>query len=1296
MWLSRLLPLSVLALCPSLAACQWNGESIAQPRQSVAASERALALLDKTKDHRFEFTACQGLAAEPVQAPQASDAAGEASRLTTLGNAYFLTGDFAKAVSAFEPAVELYRKLGDWTAEAVTLSSLGKCAQSLKQAGQAETYWRQAAAVFGAHQAFAPQIDALENVAVSLLQRGSTTDAAATLEEILKIRETAGLPNGAMEDLKALVSALIDLGDRERVLRRGEQLALRCHDAADETCEQALHQLLGGLQVSGGDLQAAIPHLKAAVDYCDVHPAAECSTDLRQQLGGALVKSGYLQEALPYLEKALAMCRTSADWPCQGNVLAAMGVAYERLEDYQKAAPAFEQSVEALRRLNQPVYVSTQLANLALVRERLGNLDGAMDAAEESYALDPKGSADPLSSTLDEITHTLADLRQKGRFGSRQALAGRVLALDEKVLPADSWRLMPALMNAADRSASSDFAALERNQLRALEIARAQHTDAGALFTAHALGGLSSLYTNWGDLGKAESYAGQAVELAKTLKQPADMDEANFKQLLGEIYNECSDVYVARHDLRRAVELLQETRALLEGTDSSILAHALSQIATLFLLDNDDAGALPYVRQAIQVQEKATGTDHPNLGILHGYLGRIYQVQGKSAEAEAEYLEAVGILRKSLGPEHPETFKVLGNFAGFYARQKQFAKAEALIRGAIAASEKVGGRNNPVTGLGYCNLVAVELAQGRAADAVQAARRCQETEDYNLPAIFSGGTEEQKRQYLESILIDTFSIVTLHTAYAANDPAAADLALTTILRRKGLTLDAEADQMRILRSRMQAEDRELLDGLLRVRSRIAALSNQKPEPPAADLPAEKANSAAESRAREFRDLSDQDDRLQRQISARSSMAASWIENVSLRSVQAAVPKGSALVEIYAYPPIGFQSGDAKPWRYAAYVVRGEGGPAYFDLGEKSAIDDLVVRFRNALGSPPDGQSRGALHLGQGNAEQLAGELGARILPPIEARLHGETHLLISPDGELNLLPFGALKDAKGEFALRRFTITYVSSGRDLMRLGQTPRPREAPLIVAGPDYDRAAKAPPKTEGTKTRAAECGSTAWRPLAGALAEGQEIFELLALRPERLLEGEKATKSAILAASAPGILHIATHGFFCEDAPDQAGRPPAEHSTDPLTRSGLVFAGANQPDAAAGDSGILTALEAASLDLWGTQLIVLSACDTAVGQVQNGEGVFGLRRALVLAGAASQVLTLWRVDDATTRYVMAEYYRRLKGGEGRSEALRAAQLALLDDTANKSWQNPYYWAAFIPSGDWAPIPAAVWNRQ
>jgi len=187
--------------------------------------------------------------------------------------------------------------------------------------------------------------------------------------------------------------------------------------------------------------------------------------------------------------------------------------------------------------------------------------------------------------------------------------------------------------------------------------------------------------------------------------------------------------------------------------------------------------------------------------------------------------------------------------------------------------------------------------------------------------------------------------------------------------------------------------------------------------------------------------------------------------------------------------------------------------------------------------------------------------------------------------------------------------------------------------------------------------------------------------------------ASEENIKKLHGPRILHIASHGFFLsdQDLQDDLNRRgqslPIQLRDNPLLRSGIALRGANARHSGDSDDGILTALEVAQLDLHGTELVVLSACDSAIGEVQNGDGVYGLRRALILAGAQTQVTSLWKVSDDATRTLMVDFYRRLLTGEGRSEALRHAQLSML---ARPELSHPYYWASFIPIGNWTPLPA------
>jgi CHAT domain-containing protein len=329
-------------------------------------------------------------------------------------------------------------------------------------------------------------------------------------------------------------------------------------------------------------------------------------------------------------------------------------------------------------------------------------------------------------------------------------------------------------------------------------------------------------------------------------------------------------------------------------------------------------------------------------------------------------------------------------------------------------------------------------------------------------------------------------------------------------------------------------------------------------------------------------------------------------------------------------------------------------------------------------------------------------------------------LFVSPDGELNRLPFAALpvagpKDggiadgpitADGRTLGDAVALRLLTTGRDLLRLQQPAKAGATAVLIANPDFNAASRS--ATGGASASAAAAstatgpsvlrggqqrspgvrGLTAWQPLGGTEQEARQLAPLLG--GGAVISGPAATAAVVLAQRAPRILHIATHGFFLADqAPINGTAAPATpNREDPLQRSGLVFAGANRPDANPNDDGYLTAAEATAMDLEGTELVTLSACETGLGGVRSGEGVYGLQRSLAVAGARSTLLSLWRVDDGLTVTFMERYYNKLKAGQGRADALRDTQ-AEFRNNKNSTYNDIRVWGAFQLSGDWRALP-------
>jgi CHAT domain-containing protein len=467
-----------------------------------------------------------------------------------------------------------------------------------------------------------------------------------------------------------------------------------------------------------------------------------------------------------------------------------------------------------------------------------------------------------------------------------------------------------------------------------------------------------------------------------------------------------------------------------------------------------------------------------------------------------------------------------------------------------------------------------------------------------------------------------------------------------------------------LRERLDEGDRRLLDQLNTTTSELATLALRGPA--TTPLPEYRQRLTA---------LEERRGVLEAEASERSTEFRARSREVTLAGVQALIPSDAALLEYAVYqrfdPKAASDAEAHGELRYAAYVIRHDGDVRASDLGPAGEIDRVVEQFRRALRDPAQ------------DPQSAARTLDRLVMEPLRGSLPGATRLLISPDGALNLVPFEALVDPQQQFMIERFAISYLTTGRDLLRL-EVPRPsRQGPLLVADALFGE----PAPNAATMARGRAIAKNGRRSIVAAdslasvyfaplAATGSEARAIKSLFPDAtLLTGARATKAALATVEAPSILHIATHGFFLA----------ASGAVDnPLVRSGLALSGANlrQTDR---EPGILTALEASNLNLWGTKLVTLSACDTGVGEIKNGEGVYGLRRAFFLAGAETLVMSLWPVSDAVTRDIMTAYYSGLKRGLGRGDALREAQLAML---TRSNRRHPFYWASFIQAGEWANL--------
>jgi CHAT domain-containing protein/Tfp pilus assembly protein PilF len=736
-------------------------------------------------------------------------------------------------------------------------------------------------------------------------------------------------------------------------------------------------------------------------------------------------------------------------------------------------------------------------------------------------------------------------------------------------------------------------------------------------------------------------------------------------------YSEAEPLYI------QALEMYQK----LLGTEHPDVATSLNNLALLYKSQGRYNEAEPLLKQALEMYQKLLGTEHPDVASSLHNLASLYFSQGRYNQAEPLYRQALEMRQKLLGTEHPSVATSLHNLALLYRSQGRYNQAEPLYIQALEMYQKLLGTEHPDVATSLNNLAFLYQSQGDTTQAINFLSRGLDVEEQNLNVLLATGSERQKQDSMKMISDTTYFAVSLHIKDVPNNLEASRLALTTILRRKGRILDVMTNDLQLLQENLTPENQQFLDELAAVRTQLATLIYNKPE-----------NIPDEQYRQQVANLREKSEQLEAELSRRSAEFRTFSQAVTIEAVQQLIPEDAALVEFILYQPFDAKANQWGKDHYAAYILKSSGEPQWVDLGEAEPIHQAAFfRFNLALKDKKD-----AFIGNSDKVKQFGRKLDELLMQPIREKLGNVNHIIISPDAELNRIPFAALVDENNRYLIESYKITYLTTGRDLIRLQLEYSHKQPPVIVANPDYDKPGE-PTTVAVSNSRGMNQLSRGVEMSFGALPGTAEEANIIAplLSDVTLFTQSQATENAVKQLEAPKIIHIATHGFFMPNLPrvepdntfgfisenTQQNTPIQEN---PLIRSGLALAGFN-PRKSGEDDGVLTALEVANLRLRGTKLVVLSACETGLGSIENGEGVYGLRRAFTLAGVESQLMSLWKVDDEGTKNLMIKYYQRLLQNEGRSDALRQVQLEMLN---SQEYQHPYYWAAFVPIGDWSPM--------
>jgi tetratricopeptide (TPR) repeat protein len=1154
------------------------------------------------------------------------------------------------SLKAADQALEAARQTKDRAGEALAQQARAKVLHDLQRTSEAVTAWQEAAQMWALAGDTPEQITALVQAGLLCL-----SDKKGEAEKFFR----QGLSRGKSEtqSLEAVAQALHDsgvaLGAQEEVQTSMDYLSAALSIREKETPDSLkLAETLNALSKLS---------LDRAVRNNDDH---ECSV-ARDYLVRALEIGQRLAPNSPIVVESLHRL-ADAEYDLSVNDLAANEHYLAALHIQEQIVPGG--SMEQL----------SILVGLGGLEDRQADFPLAQQHLEEAVAIG--GRLAPESLELEHSLENLAGVEEdEGDLTAARAHMERALSIREK-LPGS---IAPTLINLGALAFSqADFASARTYFEKALALAaNVKHVTAVIPF---ALAGLSDTFYRQGDLRSALEYRRRALAYDEQ-NYGVNLSTANDLNGMGDILVAQRNLSLAADYYHRALDMRQKLAAgSLEVVDS------LSSLAKLARARRDLPLAVQYDRRALELKQKSC----PNswcVGDILNDLGELAYEQGDLLSAVGYLRHVVDIREKSLGPMHPDLGRSLNDLA------------------------------------------LADAALGKTQEAFTAAMRAERIGADHLRVSVRTLSERRALAY-EGIRASGLDLALTLAADPANTPSARSEAFDAVIRSRALVFDELAARHRSAYGSRNPEITQLADQLFSARTRLATLVFRGVGDTKPDTYRKLLDDAREKKEKAERMLAE------KSITFRQDQARMQL---GIKEIAASLPPGAALVAFVHYSRHDLQrpgAGKAPPTpdpSYAAFVLQaGTHEPVFVELGAAREIEGLLFTWRRNIARQVE-----AMEVSTKTSEYTYRRSGAalrrRIWDPLVPGLGDAKEVLVVPDAALNLVSLAALPVGSSQYLVETGPlIHHLSAERDLVPAQS--HHGEGILVVGNPAFDHAGKlvvaankpsAPTSTtagpmstlfRGTRSACGTFQTLRFPPLPGSQQEAENIAALWkrssagegvqimrgpAVPPgsSELLQmtGDDASAEAF-EQYAPGkrVLHVATHGFFLEGSCESAVQRrfdankwdknflPAT-AESPLLLSGLAFAGANRRASAKPEEsdGILTAEEIAGINLEGVDWAVLSACDTGMGEIKAGEGVFGLRRAFQVAGAKTVIMSLWPVEDEMTRQWMGSLYREhFLNGRDTVESVRAASLQVLRQRrARHQSTHPFYWGAFIAVGDW-----------
>lgn len=832
---------------------------------------------------------------------------------------------------------------------------------------------------------------------------------------------------------------------------------------------------------------------------------------------------------------------------------------------------------------------------------------------------------------------------------------------------------------------------------------------------------LAWLYQNIGKLEKAiEKYEEALIITKKTVGEQTDSYATTLNNL--------SQLNVELGRFREAKSLSEQTLSILRnsvGKQSPLYANTLQNLAVLNKESGNFQEAEFLFKKALFVTKNSVGEQTIFYTQIIINLAFLNQNKKKFEESQDYFEKAIKIIKNIVGKQTKLYAIALNGLALLNREMGKLEEARQQHEEALLIIENTIGKQTKVFASILHDLAILETIENNLLKALSLFKEVEEIHLNIIEQVFIVSSDRQRLNYLQQNYYNLEVFLSFVWQYLPNHQEAILFAYDYVLRRKAIASETALKQNLAV---LSGQYPHLADKLTQKRQLTEQIASLRLE----DKP------FVDKRAY-LEELEQQKQQLEQELSRSIDFPLlSELEKANRHTVALKLPKTSTLIEFVRFRVFDFQNNQYLSSRYLAFILpaREEEKVTMIDLGETETIDQLVIDFRQDITKeefikpaiPTKGLNQNAQTIEQENNKKLKRNKKLRQLIFDKLKPYLTLELYIAPDSLLNIIPFEVLPTKDNCYLMDEYNFNYISVGRDILRFYINFNNKlSEPVIIANPDYDL------KLEVKKSSS----NFSFDPMPGTEVEGKKIGQLLDVIP---ITNVHALKSKVTKhPHTPHILHIATHGYSLDDIslPDQPltsdiSSLPLGSGTDlnPLLRSGLAFAGANtalnnEPLPPEAEDGILTAEDVTYLNLFGAELVVASACQTALGKIESGETITGFRRSFIQAGAKTLIVSLWKVSDVATAILMQRfYYYLLKKKLSKADSLKQAKLDVCNLTIadmKQEWltpevinwigcynilerrnlrklsrkpdnyrpyEHPKYWSAFICLGNPAPI--------